>query len=354
MKRNPLSLVLTLAVLTTPAAFGMRYATVTATPILNIPSLLHPPVNNFSGCASDSNTIAVGYDLYAGGFRMLCADAGRIGFWTTPVAAVVVGMSGQDPQPVQRFLCPSGTALAGLQYVEGLLFPFPLCGELIPDFTTGSVQRKVLFSADDTVVEKLSKGPPENPGVVSCGPAGYVQTLQASRNPAGNVTGFGPICNTILTDPANIEDVSVDLAVKTVNQTAVLGRNATQLFNVDVFNLGTAAVPASNISLELRFNGSAWQVLPFNMACTAILAHSGVIDRIVVGERCTIPGTVNGRGGAVSVSFLLEPLGPDTTRPATPTPQAILSVKAGIIDEHLEGADANANNDRAAFPVVLR
>jgi len=86
-----------------------------------------------------------------------------------------------------------------------------------------------LFSIDDTVVEKLSKGPPVTPGVVSCGPAGFVQTLQASRNAAGNVTGFSAICNSILSDPVvtGKGGVNVDLAVKTVLQTAVLGRNAT-------------------------------------------------------------------------------------------------------------------------------
>jgi len=114
MKRNPLSLILALAVLTAPAAFGMKYATVIAIPIVNVPlDLLHPTatVNNFSGCTSESNTIAVGYELYTGGFRMLCADAGRIGFWTTPVEGPLVGLA---PQTGQRFLCPSGSALAGV------------------------------------------------------------------------------------------------------------------------------------------------------------------------------------------------------------------------------------------------
>ena len=176
--------------------------------------------------------------------------------------------------------------------------------------------------------------------------------MQASRNAAGNVTGFSGICNSILSDPVvtGKGGVNVDLAVKTVLQTAVLGRNATQFFNVDVFNLGTATIPASNITLELRFDGSAWQVLPYNMACTSILAHSGVVDRIVVGERCTLPGPVAGGGGVVPVSFLLEPLGPDATRPATTIPQPVLSVKASIIDEQLEGADVNAANNTAAFP----
>src|ERR1041385_1213271 len=104
---------------------------------------------------------------------MLCADAGRIGFWTTPAAAALVGVVSQ---PSQRYLCPSGSALAGVLFIEGLIYPFPLCGELIPDFKTGSVHRTVLFSVDKTVVEKESKTAPVTPGVISCGPAGYVQT----------------------------------------------------------------------------------------------------------------------------------------------------------------------------------
>lgn len=351
MIRHSLHLVLTLAVLTTPAAFGMRYASSNATPIFTVPgNLINPAVNNFSGCSSDSNTVAVGVDVYAGGFRMLCADAGRIGFWTAPVASILVG---QDAQSHHRYLCPSGTALAGLQFIDGLIFPFPLCGELIPDLVNGTVSRTVLYSVNGTVVAKLSKtGDPL--GVVSCGPAGFVQTLKASRDAAGNVNGFGSVCNAIVTDPLGPKYHHVDLAVKTINQTAELGRNATQVFNVNVYNLGTVPVPASNITLELRFDGEAWQVLPFNMACTAILAHSGVVDRIVVGERCTLPSGTGVRGDVVPVSFHLEPLGPDITRPATTTPAPILSVRAILINEILEGADGDATNDTAAFPQILR
>ena len=357
MKRNSLSWILALAAFATPAAFAMKYGTPTATtiagsPISTVPvPVINPAVNNLSACLTDSNTIAVGYQIYAGGFRMLCADAGRIGFWTHPVAAALVG---SEPDAGTRYLCPSGMALAGLQYIDGLIFPFALCGELIPDFTTGLVQRKVLFSVDGAVVEKLSKGPAETPGVVSCGPAGFIQALKATRDAAGNLNGMTYTCNTIFTAPANKDDVSVDLAVKTVGQTSVLGRNQTQNFDVDVFNLGIAAVPASNITLELRYDGQAWQVLPFNMACTAILAHSGVVDRIVVGERCTLAHDVSSSGAGVSVTFRLQPLGPDITRPANPTPTPVLSVKVTIIDEHQEGADANALNDIAAFPVILR
>jgi hypothetical protein len=352
MKRNALSLMVTLAALTTPAAFGMKYAAPTVVsivpPATNL--LLHPPVNNFSGCSSESNTIAVGYEVYAGGFRMLCADAGRIGFWTTPVEATLVG---QAPDAGQRFLCPSGTALAALQFIEGLAFPFPLCGELIPNLKSGTVQRSVLYAVDGTVVEKLSKTG-DIPGVVSCGPAGYVQSLQASRNAAGQVTGFGGVCNTIQTDPANIEDVNVDLAVKTVGQTAVLGRDGSQTFTVDIFNLGNAAVPASNITLDMLFDGLAWQLMPLNMPCTDILAHKGIADVVVVGKRCTISGTVAEKGGAISTAFLLEPLGSDATRPATSTPKPIVTAKVSLINENLEGADPNPSNDMAAFPVVLK
>ena len=353
MNRHSLSLILTLAVLTTPAAFGMKYATTNATPTFTVPvnNLINPPVNNFSGCSSDSNTVAVGYDVYTGGFRMLCADAGRIGFWTTPAASTLVG---QDAQGHQRHLCPSGTALAGLQFIEGLAFPLPLCGELIPNFADGTVHRTILYSTSGTVVVKLSRIGDEPPGVTSCGTAAYVQSLKASRDAIGSVSGFGLVCNAIVTDPLGPKYIHLDLAVQTVNQTAVLGRNATQLFKVNVYNLGAVQVPASNITLEVRFDGEAWQVLPFNMACTSIMAHSGVVDRIVVGERCTLPGPVGDRGGVESVSFQLEPLGADVTRPATSTPTPILSVRAIILDETLDGADGRASNDTAAFPQILR
>src|SRR6185369_6407642 len=95
----------------------------------------------------------------------------------------------------------------------------------------------------------------------------------------------------------------------------------------------------------------AWQVLAFGMACSDIQAHSGVVDRIVVGERCTIPSTVNGRGGVVRVSFLLKPLGPDSLRPVTGIAQPIFSVKTDVLDESTQGADADTKNNFAAFPV---
>jgi hypothetical protein len=352
MNRNRLSLVLSLAMLAAPAAFAnMRYVTVPATPILTVPDLLHPPVNNFSGCSSASSTIAVGYEIYAGGFRMLCADAGVVGFWTTPVESALVGTA---PDAGERFLCPSGTALGGVQYIEGLVFPFPLCGELIPDLTSGTVRRTVLLSIDNVAVEKLSKGPPQTPGVVSCGPAGYVQTLQASRNAAGALTGLSAICNAIVTDAISTR-AHVDLTVKTIHQTAVLGRNATQTFSVAVFNLGTAVVPASNVSLELRFDGSVWQIQPFgNLSCNDILGHAGVVDLLVVGKRCTITGSVAAEDGGISVNFQLSPLGPDALRPPTSTPKPIVSVKVGLVNETLLGADVNDTNNTAAFPQVLQ
>jgi len=347
-----LSLMLTLAVLAAPAFGSMRYAPVAATAILTPVDPLHPQPNNFSGCSSTSNTIAVGYEIYSGGFRMLCADAGEIGFWTATIEAPLVG---QAPQPGEQFLCPSGTALGGLRYVEGLAFPLPLCGELIPDLVHGFVQRHVLVSIDNVVEEKEAKGPPQDPADVTCGPAGYVQTLQASRNAAGQVAGFGLICNSIQTDIASSR-IHVDLAVKTIGQTAELGRSQSQLFQVAVFNLGSATVAPSNLSLELRFDGEAWDIVPFsNMSCTDILGHAGLVDLLTIGKRCTITGSVSTQdGGIASVNFQLVPVGPDSLRPATPTAQPVFSVKAGLLNESLEGADFNPANDTAAFPVVLR
>jgi len=345
-------LLLTFAVLSSPAAFAMKYAPVTPQ-IIGIVNPLHPFVNNFSGCSSDSNTVAVGYEFYPAGFRMLCADAGRIGFWTSPVEATLVGEAAGSGE---RFVCPSSTALAGLLFVEGLIFPFPLCGELIPDFKTGNVHHGVMFSVDKVLVEKESKTGPVDPGVVSCGPGGFVQSLQASRNAAGTVNGFGAVCNSILTDPANIEDVSVDLAVRTVNQPAVLDRNATDTFRVDVFNLGITSMPASNVRLDMLFDGLAWQLQPFaDSTCTDILAHKGIVDLVVVGKRCTIATSVLAeKGGVISATFQLQPLGSDVTRPATTTPKPIVTAKVSVVNENLDGADPNATNDVAAFPVKLQ
>src|SRR6185369_1579554 len=100
MKRN--FLVLAFTITCTSTVFAMKYAPVDAVPIITTVNFLQRPVNNLSGCTSDSNTIAVGYELYHVGFRMLCADAGRIGFWTTPVPSTLVG---QDAQGHQRYLC---------------------------------------------------------------------------------------------------------------------------------------------------------------------------------------------------------------------------------------------------------
>src|SRR5262245_31628202 len=99
MNRKSLNLIVTLAMMAAPAAFGnMHYAPVAATPIITPINLLHPQPNNFSGCSSDSNTIAVGYEIYGTGFRMLCADAGVIGFWTTTTEGPLVGQTSSTPE----------------------------------------------------------------------------------------------------------------------------------------------------------------------------------------------------------------------------------------------------------------
>lgn len=347
MKRNALNLILTLVAVLTPAAYGMHYTSVPLRfPPFNFPgNLLTPSVNNTSACTSISNTIAVGYEVYNGGFRVLCADAGRIGFWTTPVPGPLVG---QDLTLISRYLCPSSSALAGLRFVEGLL-PFPLCGTLVPDMSTGAVQRSdTLFGVDETVQT--------GSGAQPCPQEQFIQSLVASRNAQGAVVGFGQACNDIVTAKANLEDVSVDLAVRTVRQKSVLGRNGSEQFSVDVFNLGVAGVFASNVMIDFRFDAFAWDVIqPTNVSCLTISAHKGPVDIITVGKRCTIPGSaINGRGGKVTMNFNLVPIGPEALRPATSTAEAIFSVKANVIDESLQGADPNDSNNLAAFPVLLQ
>ena len=125
---------------------------------------------------------------------------------------------------------------------------------------------------------------------------------------------------------------------------------------MDVFNLGIESIPASNVRLDVLFDGLAWQLQPFaDSTCTDILAHKGVVDLIVVGKRCTIAASVlAGKGGVLSATFQLQPLGSDVTRPASTTPKPIVTAKVSVVDERIDGADPNATNDVAAFPVKLQ
>jgi hypothetical protein len=353
MKRTALNLIFSLAAMAAPAAFGMHY-TVNTNPNLG-PTIKLPPLvtleNNASTCTAASNTIAVGFDADSAGYRILCADAGRIGFWTTPVPGDLVGHLTASSA---RFLCPSGSALAGLQFIEGLVFPFPLCGELVPDFQTGLVSRKVLFTVDNTVVEKLSKTAPVNPGDFNCGPAGWVESLIVNRNASGAVAGFGGTCNTIETAPANIEDVNVDLAVRTFGQAFRTSLSGNSIFRVDVFNLGNETIPLSIVTVDVRFDGLVWQLQPFgNASCTDILAHKGPVDRIVVGKHCTIAGvSLAGKGGVASTNFELTPSNP-ATPPGVPIPYPVVSVTVSLNSDSF-GADPNSSNDLAAFPVLVQ
>jgi hypothetical protein len=101
------------------------------------------------------------------------------------------------------------------------------------------------------------------------------------------------------------------------------------------------------------FDGLAWQ-LDSDAHCTSLLAHAGVVDRIQVGVRCTLNATsLDQPVFFLRGNFVLTPNGPASNRPVTPAPEPVVSVKASLINETLEGVDANPTNDVAAFPVIL-
>jgi hypothetical protein len=55
-------------------------------------------------------------------------------------------------------------ALGGVRYIEGLIYPFPLCGELITNGKGGVIYRKTLYATDGApVVTDISKTDPASP-----------------------------------------------------------------------------------------------------------------------------------------------------------------------------------------------
>lgn len=345
MNRITLALTLALATLATPAAFGMNYKAATPVAIFTPPVITFPPppTTAFSGCSSDSNTIAVGYESFPNGIRILCAEAGRTGFWTTPVSGPLVG---QESAHHTRFLCPSGNALAGLTYIEGLTIPFPLCATLIPNLTTGVVGHGDLINPNET---------PAPVGSSACPNIQFIQSLKVTLE-HGEIQGVSEVCNNIETAPLSIEGPGVDLAVRTIGQKAAIGRNDSDTFTVEVFNEGVFSIPVSMVNLEFRFDTFAWEFIqPTNMVCRDILAHKGLVDIISVGKRCTLPGSVlNSRGGKVSFNFKMQPLGPSALRPPTATPKPVVGFRVSLNDEILFGADPDSANDFAAFPIRLQ
>ena len=169
MKHTNVALTFALAAIAAPAAFGMHYKLEITGPVLppmvGVPA---PPHAVFSGCSADSNTIAVGIDWLPNGIRMLCADAGRMGFWTTPVPAPAIGSSEGN---AGRMLCPSGMAVSGLIYTEGLIFTMPVCSVLVPNYVNGTVARH--FRLVDF------KEQPVGTGAQPCPGNDFVQSLQS-------------------------------------------------------------------------------------------------------------------------------------------------------------------------------
>jgi len=340
MKNTTLALTFAVAAIAAPAAFGMHYKLEIAGPILP-PAVGAPPPPHvvFSGCSADSNTIAVGIDWLPNGIRMLCADAGRIGFWTTPVTASAIGSDAGAPG---RMLCPSGMAISGLIYTEGLIFPMPVCSILVPNYVNGTVARH--FRLVD-----VNEQPTGN-NAVACPGSDFVQSLKSVNG------SIGPVCTPILTTARSANDPEVDLAARTFSQRATLGTHEIEGFGVEMINLGAATLPSTAALLEIRFDSSVWNVTPNgNFSCTTLSAHKGPVDLITVGIRCTLPTSavpssgIAANGGGNTLGFAIQPVGAGPHPSATPAP--ILSVTALLVDSQFAGPDADDTNDRAAFPV---
>lgn len=336
MKRNLLNLILTLAsAFATPSLNGMHYKAPSQPAIILHPSI--PTLSLIPSSACIGNTIAVGFEEYTGGFRLLCADAGQIGFWTTPVPARLAGV---DDHLKWKWLCPSGTALVGYVQDESGLRQ-AACSELVPIvFSTGEVHTASIVSSVNTVLSPI--------GVVACPVNKYVQRFEALTSPAGAVTGFVSVCNAVETDIINIHTLNlpaVDLAVRTVGQPALK-------FEVDLYNLGFETVVANDVAVEFRYDAALWDVIfPSGMTCADIASRViGGHDVRTLGKRCSIPGSaVKGLGNDVEMTITMQPLGSGTSTAAT-AGLPLVTVKAVVRKDSPLIEDGNPTNDVAAFP----
>lgn len=310
-------------------AFGMSYEQ-TILPI--VPIFPPPPPPVLSGCYGD--TLAVGIEYFGGGgARILCADAGQIGFWTAATPSTSMGTISSSGL---RILCPSGSALSGVAFSEGFPLPLPACSVLIPNLQNGTVSRGAITSG----------------GIGGlCAGSKFVQTLQGTFNSLGALTAFTAICNPVVTAAAPIENFDVDLAIRTIGERPGLNHSTgSDAFTVQVFNTGIGTLPAGNIRVEFRFNTAAWSLVPAsNMACKPLV--SAFNSRLITaGVSCTMPGTsIGARGGSVSANITISAVGPDSGRPVTGVAAPIVSSRVVLT----QGTAPNVANDSAAFPVLL-
>jgi hypothetical protein len=338
MKNKQFTMILALGAALAVPAFSMHYKVEISGPVIPI-QFPPPPEIEFASCTSTSNTIAVGIDNFPDGIRVLCADAGRIGFWTSFVPSSVVGTAGNT---FTRRICPSGSTLVGVHHA-GTAPPSPLCTVVVPNFFTGAVTRSGLFTTDKALPFIGDFVCPTN------------EFLQGFRSVDGEPPS--PICSTILTEARDADTPLVDVAVRTFSQRAILGRDDSDTFGVDLVNLGSGLVFGTDVRLEFRFNGEAWQILPNNLgvSCTPLRAVIGTRLQ-TIGARCNVlfpvipNNSTAGNGG--SPSFTLRPLGPDSLRPIPPNPLPIFSVRA-LLSATIAEQDADDSNDRAAFTVIL-
>ena len=130
------------------------------------------------------------------------------------------------------------------------------------------------------------------------------------------MTAVTAICNPVVTAAAPIENLDVDLAIRTRGEQPSLNHcTGSDAFTVQVFNTGIGALPAGNIRVEFRLNTAAWSLVPAsNMACTPPFSAFN-FRLITLGVSWTMPGTSIGARGGSEAKLLV--VGPDSGRPVT-------------------------------------
>lgn len=111
------------------------------------------------------------------------------------------------------------------------------CSLMVPNFTSGAVARSGFFTTDQN---------PPSMGDFVCPTSN--EFLQGFKT----VSGGSPvaICAPILTEPRDADSPEVDLGVRTFPQRAIMRRNDTENFGVDLVNVGSDSVPGTDVTLD--------------------------------------------------------------------------------------------------------
>lgn len=334
--KQPAITMMALAI-TASSGYGMKYRDEAPVPIPN--AIFDPHPTQGSGCSSDSHTVAVGYEIGVRTARILCAASFPTGFWTTPVPGTQIGSANEL---TERFVCPSGTAISGLLYIEGLAIPLPVCSIMRADFPHGVVTQEGHFTVGKAAVD------PSSPAAVMCPAGKFLQTVRMQDG-----VMVAPHCNVLetLVEGRGSNSSPVNLDVRTVGQRATLGQNQIETFRVEIINLSEAVFSANDVLVEMRFPVGWDVVVPQNVNCSVFFASNGVR----LGQVCRIPTDVIGRFAEAtgSIPVRMVPAGPDSRRPAGLPARPIFAAKL-MINETLIGPDTDDSDNRAAFPVVVQ